>query len=106
MVIESDSLISLRAICIQSNTYEDINWSGIQNSDLLKGILIRLCTRHAKTSFRWVKGHAKDYRNNRADALANTGRENDSIVRMDKDWLNSHPALQDRAQALKAKHVY
>ena len=75
----------------------------------MKGILIRLRTRHAKTSLGWVKGHAEDYRNNRADALANTGRENDSIVRMDEeDWLNSHPALQDRAQiqALEAKHVY
>jgi len=45
--IESDSLTSLRAICSHSEKYEDLNWHGIQNSDLLKGILIRLRTRLA-----------------------------------------------------------
>ena len=39
--IESDSLTSLRAICSHSEKYEDLNWYGTQNSDLLKGILIR-----------------------------------------------------------------
>ena len=72
--IESDSLTSLRAICKLSERYEDINWVGFQNEDLLKGILIKLRTRNAETSFKWVKGHADDYGNNRADALADEGR--------------------------------
>jgi len=45
--IESDSLTSLRAICSHLEKYEDLNWHGIQNADLLKGILIRLRTRPA-----------------------------------------------------------
>jgi len=40
--IESDSLSSLRAICNLSERYEDLNWIGVRNADLLKSILIRL----------------------------------------------------------------
>jgi len=46
--IESDSLSSLRAICTHSGKYEDLDWLGIKNKALLKGILIRLRTRPAK----------------------------------------------------------
>jgi len=45
--IESNSLTSLRAICSHLEKYKDLNWHRIQNSDLLKGILIRLRTRLA-----------------------------------------------------------
>jgi len=107
--IESDSLTSLKAICTDSEKYEDLNWLGIQNADLLKGILIRLRTRPARTAFTWVKGHEENYRNNRADELANTGRITDSQTRMDEDiWIENHPTLQDgaRLQALGIKQIY
>ena len=55
--VEYHSLSSLRVICNLSERYEDLNWYGIQNADLLKGILIRLRTQPAQTAFRWVKGH-------------------------------------------------
>ena len=106
--IESDPLISLRAICSHSERYEDLNWQGIQNADLLKGIMIRLRTRPARTAFTWVKGHEDNY-GIRADALANEGREDDSKMRVDEDeWIDHHPALQDgaRLQALGAKQTY
>ena len=90
--------------------YEDQGWNGTQNADLLKGILIRLRTRPAQTEFKWVKGHDEDnYGNERADALADTGRErNISVALDDKEWLDGHPALQDgaRLQALEAMHTY
>jgi len=90
--IESASLTSLRAICSHSEKYEDLNWQGIQNADLLKGILIRLRTRPARTAFTWVKGHEENYGNIRADDLANIGREADSQIRMDEDnWIDNHP---------------
>ena len=41
--IESDSLSSLRAICNHLDKFEDLNWSGVKNVDILKGILVRLC---------------------------------------------------------------
>ena len=110
LIIESDSLSSLGAICKDSIKYEDLNWNRIINADLLKGILIRLRTRLALTEFRWVKGHDEDsYGNSRADALADTSREQDTTVRIDdKEWIEGHSALQDRArlQALNAKHTY
>ena len=97
-------------ICKDSTKYEDQAWNGVQNSDLLKGILIRLRTRPAQTKFQWVKGHDKNnYGNHRADALADEGREQDVPVEMDsKEWLDRHPAIQDgaRLQALEAKHTY
>jgi len=89
-----------------SDKYEDLNWLGVQNVDLLKSILIKLRTRTARTAFKWVKGHEEEnYGNNRADALANAGRENESLMRMDNEnWIDNHPALQDgaRLQALDA----
>jgi len=73
--IGSDSLTSLRAICVDAEEYEDQDWLGVRDADLIKAILIRLHTRPARTAFRWVKGHDDNYRNNRADALANEGRD-------------------------------
>ena len=109
LAIESDSLTSLRAICNYSKKYEDTNWAGVQNEDLLKGILIRLRTRNAQTTFRWVEGHADDYGNNQADALANEGRESETqMTKDDEEWLCNHNALHDgaRLQALEARHAY
>jgi len=60
-------------------------------------------------TFKWVKGHDKDYGNIKANALANKGRVSDLIMRVDdKNWVGSHAALQDgaRLQALKANHIY
>jgi hypothetical protein len=37
--IATDSLTSLSTTCALSNRYEDLNWSGMQNADLLKGTL-------------------------------------------------------------------
>jgi len=78
--IESDSLTSLRAICVDAEGYEDRAWLGVRNADLIKAILIRLRKRPARTAFRWVKGHDDNYRNNRADALANEGRDSNVPV--------------------------
>jgi len=70
--------------------------SKVNIDDLLKGILIRLRTRPARTAFTWVKGHEENYGNNRADELANTGRITDSQTRMDEDiWIENHPALRE-----------
>lgn len=77
------------------------------NADPLEGILIRLRTRNARTSFRWVKGHAEDYGDIKADALANTGRESDTPMVIDNDegWLNNHPALHDGARLQAQTHA-
>lgn len=83
--IESDLLMSLRAICTHSDKYEDLNWSGTLNADLLKSIIIKLRTRPAQTAFKWVKGHNENYRNDRADALADTGRGSNASLRLDDE---------------------
>ena len=47
--------------------------------------------------------------NNRADALANAGRESNALIETDEeDWPDKRPALhgQARLQALDAKHMY
>ena len=48
-------------------------------------------------------------RNNRADTLADEGRNSDTRMVMDEEeWYNNHPALQDgaRLQVLEANHMY
>ncbi len=67
-------------------------------------------TRPAQTEFKWVKGHNEEnYRNDRADALADTRREQELTMRTgNKEEAEGHPALQDgaRLQALNARHTY
>jgi len=107
--IELDSLTSLRAICSYAEKYENCNWLGVQNADLLKSILIILRTMPARTAFKWVKGHDDNYGNNEADELANEGRVSEETLRLDnEEWVANHTALQDGAilQALGAKHTY
>ena len=110
LLIESDSLTSLKAICIDSIKYEDLNWNGVLNADLLKSVLIKLRTRPAQTEFKWVKGHDENnYGNDRADALADIGREQEQTTRTgNEEWENGHPALQDgaRLQAIDSKNTY
>lgn len=79
--IESDSRTSLRAVGTHLDRYDDLNWSEFQISYPLKGVLIRLRTKPARTTFRWAKGHEDNYGNNKADTLANAGSENDSLVK-------------------------
>jgi len=66
--------------------------------------------RPAQTEFKWVKGHDEEnYGNDRADALADTGREQELTMRTgNEEEAEGHPALQDRArlQALNARHTY
>ena len=59
LIVELDSLSSLRAIRKDSIKYEDLNWNGVQNEDLLKNILIKLRMRPAQTEFRWVRAMTK-----------------------------------------------
>ena len=86
--MESDSLTSLRAIGMCTDKYEDLNWSEVLNSDLLKSILIKLRARPAHTTFKWIRGHENNYGNIRADALANAGRESNAQMREDdEEWV-------------------
>ena len=50
--ILSEPPSSPRAIRKESDKFEDLNWNGMQNTVLSKGILIRLRTRPAQTTFR------------------------------------------------------
>jgi len=62
---------------------------------------------HFLAEEKWsLKGHDDNYGNNRADELANEGRESNLIMRIDR--IENHPVLQDcvRLQALEAKHIY
>jgi ribonuclease HI len=63
----------------------------------IKSILIRLR--------KWVTGHVDNYGNSRADALANAGRESNTLIETDEeDWPDNHPARHNgaRLQTLEA----
>lgn len=70
----------------------------------------KLRTRSAQTEFRWAKGHNEEnYGNNRANTLADTGREQEQSMRTEmEEWVDRHLALQKgaRLQALDVKHTY
>nr|RBR02496.1 hypothetical protein FVER53263_09525 [Fusarium verticillioides] len=79
--IVSDSQYSIKCVTQWGPGWEKNGWRTaagheVKNKDLVCGVLARIRERDAarsKTSFQWVKGHASDIGNHRADGLANEG---------------------------------
>ncbi|KAI1012817.1 hypothetical protein LB504_008198 [Fusarium proliferatum] len=79
--IVSDSQYSIKCVTQWGPGWERNGWKNaaggpIKNQDIVSSVLARIKTRDAagsKTSFQWVKGHASDFGNHRADDLANEG---------------------------------
>ncbi|KAF5625136.1 RNase H domain protein [Fusarium tjaetaba] len=79
--IVSDSQYSIKCVTQWGLGWEKNGWrtaagQEVKNKDLVCGVLARIRQRDAarsKTSFQWVKGHASDVGNHRADGLANEG---------------------------------
>jgi hypothetical protein len=95
------SLTSIKAICYNLNEWEDINWYKLKNADLLMNILDELRTRPTKCAFQWVKAHADNENNNKADELANEGRISEEIFEIPKIGPEESRAIHDRARLSK-----
>ncbi|KAJ9429402.1 ribonuclease H-like domain-containing protein [Fusarium oxysporum] len=86
--IVSDSQYSIKCVTQWGLGWEKNGWKNaaggeVKNQDLVRGVLARIKERDAarsKTSFQWVKGHASDYGNHRADDLANEGARKSPVA--------------------------
>ncbi|KAF4950870.1 hypothetical protein FGADI_7910 [Fusarium gaditjirri] len=86
--IVSDSQYSIKCVTQWGLSWEKNGWKTatgveVKNQDLVRGVLARIRERDAarsKTSFQWVKGHAKDYGNTQADELANKGARKSPVA--------------------------
>ncbi|KAG5791282.1 hypothetical protein H9Q69_009676 [Fusarium xylarioides] len=85
--IVSDSQYSIKCVTQWGLGWEQNGWRNaaggeVKNQDLVRGVLARIRERDAarsKTSFQWVKGHASDIGNHRADGLANEGARKPTV---------------------------
>ncbi|KAF5628399.1 RNase H domain protein [Fusarium sp. NRRL 52700] len=79
--IVSDSQYSIKCVTQWGLGWEKNGWKNaaggdVKNKDIVRDVLARIKERDAarsRTSFQWVKGHASDVGNHRADGLANEG---------------------------------
>lgn len=81
MLIHTDSKYSIQCLTDWFIKWEKNGWKSstgrpVENKDLVEPILVRIRERdacRAKTSFKWIKGHANDPGNVAADCLAVQG---------------------------------
>ena len=73
LTIISDSRYAIDGLTKHLGTWEDNGWVNIKNAEWLQLAAYHLRRRAAPTSFKWVKGHANNLGNERADDLANQG---------------------------------
>jgi len=98
IVILSDSLTSLTAITKDITKWEDIGWTDIKNADLLKEILAHLRTRYGTCEFQWIKAHANNVDNCKADELAKAGQNSNDIFIEPDHYPYNKRAIHDGAR--------
>jgi ribonuclease HI len=84
VLIHTDSNYSIKCLTEWFQKWEKQNWKSssgkdVENKDLIEPIIARIRERnmcHAKTDFKWIKGHGNDPGNIAADLLAVQGSRN------------------------------
>ena len=81
--IITDSRYAIEGLTTHLHAWEDQGWINIQNANLFKRAAYLLKRRTARTSFKWIKGHAGDQGNEGSDRLAKEGATKDHIDDLD-----------------------
>ena len=71
--IITDSRYAIDGLTTHLGTWEDQGWIAIENAPLFKKAAYLLRKRTAKTTFKWIKGHAGNQGNEGSDRLAKEG---------------------------------
>ncbi|KAI0712114.1 ribonuclease H-like domain-containing protein, partial [Earliella scabrosa] len=79
MHIMSDSKYAVEGITRWISKWEAQGWIGVANKELFQSAIAWLRARSAKTTLKWVKGHAGIAGNEAADELARVGAEKQQI---------------------------
>lgn len=80
LVINTDSEYSLKAVTVWIHNWKKRGWKNVknkpvENQDLIKKIDALLTSHPNKIEIKWVKAHAGDKGNEKADSLANRGAD-------------------------------
>ncbi|KAJ3817970.1 ribonuclease H-like domain-containing protein, partial [Lentinula raphanica] len=75
LTIHSDSKTCIEAFTKNLQKWEDNGYMGVANHYEIQATVAKLRGRKGCTTFKWVKGHAGNQGNEKADRLANEGRQ-------------------------------
>lgn len=73
--IMSDSKYAVEGLTLWAEKWEAEGWIGVANKGAFQDAIARLRARNARTTIKWVKGHAGMVGNEKADQLAKRGAE-------------------------------
>jgi ribonuclease HI len=83
LCIKTDSKTTIDILTKDLEKNENSGWTGRANANLFKVATAELRARQAYTAFEWIKGHAGEAGNERADKLAEIGAN-----QARENWLN------------------
>ena len=109
VTIISDSRYVIDGLTQHIKKWEDNGWIETANSQLWRKLVEKLRRRTGTTNLKWVKGHANNYGNNKADELANKGANKEKAdkinLTLDEQWTLDGARLITLTQKIAYKHT-
>ncbi|KAJ3808271.1 ribonuclease H-like domain-containing protein, partial [Lentinula aff. lateritia] len=109
LIIHSDSKTCIQGLTKNLRKWEDSGYADIKNAKEIRATVANARQRKATTTLHWVKGHSGIDGNEKADELADKGRDketpDDIVLEVERELRVSGARLQYVTQSLAQKLI-